>query len=380
MKMFRAVVFLAAFATLAHGERWKVQYFFDELKKTFYIEDLAFPSATHGIAVGTILEDGSASKGKYMTLVTEDGGAHWTTAPLKDHPRSVFFLNETTGWLVTDYDLWTTDDSGHTWKRISEQKKPNHKIGPTPPGGLITRLWFLDAQHGYAAGLQKSVFETEDGGHTWKPLEQASEPSANPAYSSYNEILFEGKKYGLIVGGSTPPRPDDPHLPAWMEPERAMRRRQAPTLTFMIETNDGGGQWKVSTATLFGNLTTLKLTGTTGLSVFSFGESHDWPSEVFRLDLVSGESTRVFRQKDRRVMDCAIFPGRAYLAAVEPPGRLNTVPIPGKVKILTSYDFETWSEMDVDYKAVAHSLVLAGPDADHQWAATDTGMILHLIQ
>jgi hypothetical protein len=34
--------------------------------------------------------------------------------------------------------------------------------------------------------------------------------------------------------------------------------------------------------------------------------------------------------------------------------------------------------MDVDYRAVARSLVLAGPDAGHLWAATDTGMILRL--
>jgi hypothetical protein len=75
-----------------------------------------------------------------------------------------------------------------------------------------------------------------------------------------------------------------------------------------------------------------------------------------------------------------MFPTRAYLAAVEPPGKLNSLPIPGKVKMLTTLDFETWTEMEVDYKAVARSLVLAGPDPDHQWAATDTGMILHLIQ
>ena len=34
--------------------------------------------------------------------------------------------------------------------------------------------------------------------------------------------------------------------------------------------------------------------------------------------------------------------------------------------------------MKVDYRAVAGSVMLAGPDEDHLWAATDTGMILHL--
>jgi hypothetical protein len=378
--MFRAILIVAALAPFARAEQWKVQYFFDELNKTFNIADIAFPSPTHGIAVGTIIDDsGKDAKGKNIALITADGGEHWETVPLKDHPRSLFFLNDSTGWLVTDDAILITEESGHEWKKIGDQKKPNHKLGPTPPGGLITRVWFLDHDHGFAAGLQKSVFETRDAGKTWAPVDEAATPSANPGYSAYTQLFFD-KKYGVAVGGSRPPRPDDPHLPSWMEPDRATKRREVPTLTFMIETVDGGANWKVSTAPLIGTLTAFKSVGATALAVMSYAESFEWPSEVFRMDLRNGKSTPVFKQKDRRVMDCAIYPGRAYLAAVEPPGKLNTVPIPGKVKILTSEDYENWTEMDVSYKAVARSLVFAGPDADHQWAATDTGMILHLVR
>ncbi len=113
--------------------------------------------------------------------------------------------------------------------------------------------------------------------------------------------------------------------------------------------------------------------------MFGFNESFQWPSEVHHLDTVTGKSERVYREKDRRVIDSALFTGpRAFLAAVEPPGRLNSLPIPGKVKILESADFAVWNEMDVDYKAVARSLILAGPDAKNLWVGTDTGMILHL--
>lgn len=374
-----SIVCLLLLAPLAFGERWKVQYFFDELKKTFYIEDLAFPTATHGIAVGAIIEEVPGGKSKPTALITSDGGEHWTMVALKDQPRSVFFLDDSQGWMVGDEAIWVTTDWGASWRKMCEQKKPDKKIGATPPGGLITRLWFLDTQHGFAAGLQKSVFETQDGGKTWTDVEAAMKPNANPAYSSYNQIYFENKKHGVIVGGSVPPRPDDPHLPTWMEPERAMKRRQVPTLTFLIETQDGGAKWNVNSAPLMGNLVDLKMIGATGLSIISFGESFDWPSEVYKMDLGANKSARVFREKNRRVVDSALFPGRAYLAAIEPPGKLNTLPIPGKVKMLTTLDFETFTEMDVDYKAVARSIVLAGPDADHQWAATDTGMILRLV-
>jgi len=63
---------------------------------------------------------------------------------------------------------------------------------------------------------------------------------------------------------------------------------------------------------------------------------------------------------------------------VEPPGRLRSAPIPGKVRMLSSTNLKDWVEMPVDYRAVAQSLVLAGPDAEHLWVATDTGMILRL--
>jgi len=373
-----AVIALALLAPCAHAERWKVQYFFDELKRTLYIADIAFPTAARGIAVGTITGEGRGNGS--VALLSNDGGAHWATEPIKDHPRSIFFLNDSIGWMVGDDAIWMTEESGHAWKKIGDQIKPNRKVGATPPGGLIMRVWFLDAQHGFACGLQKSMLETHNSGKTWEDIDEAAKPSADPAYAVYNQIYFESPKHGIAVGGSTPPRPDDPRLPSWMEPERAIKRRQVPTLTFMIETYDAGAHWHVTTAPLMGNLMSVKMAGGIGLAVFGYAESFSWPSEVYRLDLAENKSVRVFREQNRRVVDCAMYPNRAYLAAIEPPGKLNSLPIPGKVKMLTSLDFETGTEMDVDYKAVARSLVLTGPDADHQWAATDTGMILHLIQ
>jgi hypothetical protein len=59
---------------------------------------------------------------------------------------------------------------------------------------------------------------------------------------------------------------------------------------------------------------------------------------------------------------------------------MNTAPIPGKIKILESSDFTTWTEMPVDYKAAARSVIIAGPDQDHVWVATDTGMILTIAR
>jgi len=374
-----AAFFLALLSPVALAERWKVQYFYDQDRTQLVIEDLAFPSAQRGIAVGTIYEEVSGKKTQYTAMLTSDGGEHWAFEPLKEHPRSIFFLNDSMVWMVTDNSIWFTEESGRGWKKISDQKKPDKKLGPAPQGGLILRVWFLDAKHGYAIGYQKTVLETLDGGRTWIPVEEAEKPSSNPAYTAYTRIWFDRGKLGLIVGGSTPPRRDDARLPSWMEPEEAVKRRQVPTLTIMLQTVNGGEKWTATTAPLFGTVTSVRLSIPDGLAVFGFNESFQWPSEVHHLDTVTGKSERVYREKDRRVIDSALFTGpRAFLAAVEPPGRLNSLPIPGKVKILESADFAVWNEMDVDYKAVARSLILAGPDAKNLWVGTDTGMILHL--
>jgi hypothetical protein len=369
------------------GAHWTLQYFYDQDGKDLHITDLAFPSAKRGIAVGAIV-DREGRKPQFTSLVTSDGGEHWALTPLKEFPRSIYFLDESNGWMVTGEALWFTQEAGRSWIRISDQIKANKKLADAPRGGLILRVWFMDAQHGYAVGLQKSVFETRDGGRTWRPLAEAAVPTSNPAYSVYSHITFADATRGLIAGGYVPPRTagksreerdEEGDLPEWMHPERTLGRRQQPRLILELDTRDGGETWKSGTAPLLGSVMSTRLAGESGLLVFNYVDSFEWPAEVYRLDLKTGKSESVFKKKDRLVTDAAIFVGeRGFLAAVEPPGRLRSAPIPGKVRMLSSTNLKDWVEMPVDYRAVAQSLVLAGPDAEHLWAATDTGMILRL--
>jgi hypothetical protein len=365
--MFRLAILAFALIPTLSAQRWTIQYFYDHDRERLDIVDLAFPSAQRGIALGAIYREDSDKTPKPVSLTTGDAGANWTLAPLKEQPRSLFFLNDSLGWLVTERGIWRSEEGGRTWTKISDQKK-----------GLILRVWFLDPQRGFAVGYQKTALETSDGGRTWIPLKEAQTPAANPDYTAYTHIVFADARRGLIVGSSQPPRRDG-GVPPWLAPERAAKQRQVPTLTIELETVDGGVTWHSSTAPLFGVVGSVKLSGLDGLLVLEFDQSFDWPSEVYRLDLTTGKNVRVFREPMSRIVDSSLFKGPfAFLAGVEPPGRLAALPIPGKVKIYSSKDLTNWQKMDVDYKAVAGSVILAGPDADHAWAATDTGMILHL--
>lgn len=361
------------------AQKWTIQYFFDEMKQELELTDLAFPTPERGIAVGAIYDKASGRE-RDVAVLTSDGGKHWTVQPIKEYPRSIFFLNESNGWMVTDRGLWFTDEAGRNWKKLSEQIKPNKNLEPETTIGLLLRVWFLDEKHGFGVGLQKTIVETKDGGRTWSAVAAAAEPAGNPAYTAYTHIIFADPMHGVIVGGSQPPRNGEGmrgSLPAWMDPERAAKRKQVPTLTLLAQTEDGGVTWKSSTVPLFGLPTSVRFTGREGLIVMGFNESFQWPSEVYRM--AGKDTSRVFRDKTPRIIDSQLYPGpHVYLAGVEPTGKMNSAAIPGKVRILKSDDFNTWTEMPVDYKAVAKSVVIAGPDPEHLWVATDTGMILHL--
>jgi len=126
------LVHLALFGIVASAaDRWEMQYFYDQDKSSLSIADLKFTSPQRGIAVGSIINKGSV---KHVAMVTSDGGKQWTTIPLKEPPISVFFLDESTGWMVTDRGIWFTEESGRSWKKVHKQRG-------------LERVFFLTREH-----------------------------------------------------------------------------------------------------------------------------------------------------------------------------------------------------------------------------------------
>ncbi len=357
------LVVICSVASLRSAERWDIQYFYDENKTSLTITDLKFPSERRGIASGYLKE--KEDKIRPMVLITSDGGAHWTLNPVKEAGISLFFLDDSLGWMVTSKGLWQTEESGRNWHKLKSPKD-------------ILQVWFLDRQHGWAIGLHKSVFETTDGGATWSPLEAAAKPGANPLYTAYGSIAFANAKSGVIAGWNSPPRPDRSTFPDWMDPEKAHRRRQWPSLLIFLQTQDGGKSWASSTASIFGRLTRMSfLPNGSGLGLIEFLDDFEYPSEVYKITPGAGNNTRAFREKNRWITDVLMTPHASYAAGLEPVGTIRRNPIPGKLKVLTSQDRDHWREMTVDYRADAHRAILAAA-GESVWVATDTGMILKM--
>ncbi len=85
-----------------------------------HFTDIAFPSPLRGIAVGFIEDQLGQRQPRNISLVTADGGKTWAEVKLNDTPYSLFFLDDSTGWMVTEDGIWKTEESGRTWKRISK--------------------------------------------------------------------------------------------------------------------------------------------------------------------------------------------------------------------------------------------------------------------
>jgi len=309
-----------------------------------------------------IVQEGKHGKG--VVLVTGNGGATWDTVEVKEHPLSLFFLNDSTGWMVTEGGIWRSGDSGRTWKRLAEHK------------GLLRTL-FVSEQRGWAVGVPKLVLETRDGGVTWKPMEKAAAPMTSAETTGYYWIAFDRqKRHGLIVGASNPPQP---RLPDWMDPERA-RLRRTPSTTILLETVDGGETWDSADIRRLGELTRVRFGKSYALGLYQLPNSAAGASEIAQFE-DGAKAKPLPLAADRSVRDLAILDDNDVIAAaIELPGKSHDLPVPGKVKMMRTGSLNTWIDMDVDYRAVASELTLAVVDAHNAWVVTDTGMILKLTE
>jgi hypothetical protein len=343
-------------------QRWKIQFSYRKLDSSLELRDLACPSTQRCIAAGEIFEKNGRQQG--VVVLTSDGGQQWSQVEVKEHPLSLFFLNDSLGWMVTDRGIWSTVESGRTWTRLEGAK------------GAV-RVHFLDPLHGYAIGYPKVVWETTDGGKKWTKLAAAERPPTEAKETVYDNIAFSGQ-HGVIAGNLLE---TDDHAPIWLHQELAPYRREHQTKVAILETFDGGKNWEGSTLPIVGTLAQLKFAKDGGAVILvQYTNYFSLPSSVYKTRLTKDGAQTIFEERDRAVTDVGLLPdGSAILASIEPPGSSNQVPIPGKVKMFESSNLKIWREMDIDYRAVAQRAILAAADAQHAWVATDTGLILSLV-
>ena len=225
----------------------------------------------------------------------------------------------------------------------------------------------------------KAIYETKDGGKEWVKVPAALSAPSPMDQTNYTSISFAGPLTGIIAGNWAPGLTSS--IPSWMDPASERRRFAQRSTTILLSTRDGGKNWQIINVTGDGYPTRLHLVGPeVGYALFEFPGS-DNPSTLFKLDLANPPAKPVLRENGRVARDFVMLPGgEVWVASVELAGKSSQAPIPGKLKMLHSRSMEKWLEIPVDYRAVATKPVIAAADPSHIWVATDTGMILKLME
>lgn len=166
------------------------------------ITDVQFVSATQGWTVG---DD--------RIMHTQDGGDTWTDqtpASIDGYMYALYFVNATTGWVVTSQGaIYNTTDGGANW---TEQTTPTKVAQQT-----LYDIFFINSTTGWAAGEDGVVVKTTDGGANWT---QVAFSIASQAGCDVEGLYFTSATTGYASG-------------CWDD---------------ILKTTDGGATWSVGFA------------------------------------------------------------------------------------------------------------------------------------
>jgi hypothetical protein len=355
------VLLLAGTASAA--PRWQVRFFHDEDRSRLVISDLKFCSADRAVAAGVLAKDGDSDA---VAVVSRNAGRDWQIVEMREPGHALFCLDDQHIWMVGPGGIWFSDEGGLSWRRIHSER------------GLM-HVWFTSPLRGWAVGAPKRIIETSDGGKSWQRVEEANEPKTTANRTVYSRIAFATPKRGMIAGRSISPR-DRRSFPPWMDPDPDTK--QKPALTILLETADGGDTWGHKLVSIFGFISRLDLGADgRGVALLEFDDIFPHPAEIYELNLHTGDSRRTFADKQFAITDVALVPGGpAYAAGYHAPGMTAWSPLPGRVRVIRSSDLRTWTELEVDYRAVAKRATLALAPGGGVWLALDSGMILQLAE
>ncbi|MFJ3470224.1 WD40/YVTN/BNR-like repeat-containing protein [Pseudomonas sp. NPDC090201] len=135
-------------------------------------------------------------------LYSDDQGKSWTQAkvPSRQLLTAVYFVDDQHGWAVGhDAQILASSDGGKTWNKQFEDLK---REAP------LLDVWFKDLSTGIAVGAYGALLETTDGGQHWQDI---GERLDNEDQYHLNGITYVKDAGLFIVGemGSMFRSPDD---------------------------------------------------------------------------------------------------------------------------------------------------------------------------
>ena len=154
-------------------------------------------------------EAGYVAVGLYGHIVVSNDGLNWQQAksPTQILLTNVFFLDAQQGWAVGhDAVILHTSDGGASWDLQYEDPIPGGDL-PKP----LLDIYFKDKLNGFAVGAYGLMLKTKDGGENWtsistealydklENLEMEPEPNFNSLIPLDNKILVAGELGTILL-------------------------------------------------------------------------------------------------------------------------------------------------------------------------------------
>lgn len=195
----------AIVATVDGGASWKRQY-------ACYASDPCLASSTDRITGFSSVsftdpQHGHAATGNVI-VNTADGGARWTVQPqeggalsFRDGPGCpAEYPAGCHGWAFAGDDtgrIFVTHDGGTTWTEqyVCATSSPCTAISPDREfyGAPFTASSFTDHLTGHAVGRQGTLIATTDGGDTWR------RQVTDAGLINWNSVSFTDSRHGRVV-------------------------------------------------------------------------------------------------------------------------------------------------------------------------------------
>jgi len=180
------------------------------------IHGIFFVDSFNGYAVG--FRDTWRNGG--VILKTTDGGKTWLTNASYSNSctfKDVFFINKYSGWAVSEYDgVIYTQDQGANWHWLDNTPSGNviyfinettgfivgDKIFKSVDSGLTwiekfntsgNSIYFFDQLNGWVSSNNGTLLKTSDGGESWIQMYCGIN-------SNLNSIRFYNQNFGVCVG------------------------------------------------------------------------------------------------------------------------------------------------------------------------------------
>lgn len=163
----------ALFAMTDDKSAWRLK----ALPVRYLLVDGFFTDDFHGTIVG----------GGGTILLTEDAGASWKPAAVRDPDRTklnaVFYLNRHTGWAVGDSGkIFQTVSGGKRWWRQNSSVKTD-----------LNDVCFRNTAEGWVVGDGGTILHTTTGGNIWRKQETKTR-------HKLEKVFFHASGRGWAIG------------------------------------------------------------------------------------------------------------------------------------------------------------------------------------